>query len=317
MKTGLIVNPKSGKIRGRGLALAEKVSGHPQVMVGILDDFSRLGAILRDMAAAGVTELFVSSGDGTIQAIQTELAERRPFAALPRMGLLPHGTTNMTAADLGFRDRNLDRQAAFLRKPEARETRVRPTLRVANPADGMTRHGMFLGTGAVWSATMFCQRVVHGKGLSGQAATFATLAAAVVKSLVTKLDPADPDRIDRPYPMRVTSRGIVYADGPQLLLLATTLEKLILGTKPFWGARQGALRTTIIPYPVPHLVRWLIPVMYGRDNRSAPPGSHSFSGSDFEIATQIPFIIDGEVFDPPRDRPLRVETGPEFTYILR
>ena len=62
---------------------------------------------------------------------------------------------------------------------------------------------MFLGTGAVWKATKFCQDAVHRTGLKGDFATFATLAAAIGKSLFTKADPNDPDRIDRPYEMTI------------------------------------------------------------------------------------------------------------------
>jgi hypothetical protein len=29
------------------------------------------------------------------------------------------------------------------------------------------------------------------------------------------------------------------------------------------------------------------------------------------------FVIDGEFFPPPKDEPLRLETGPEFTFIRR
>ncbi len=96
-----------------------------------------------------MTELFISSGDGTVQAIQTEIAERFAPGFLPHLALLPHGTTNMTAADLGFRNRNLEVQADFIANRKSRLHAKRPTVRVANPRDGKVRHGMFLGTGAV------------------------------------------------------------------------------------------------------------------------------------------------------------------------
>ncbi len=39
--------------------------------------------------------------------------------------------------------------------------------------------------------------------------------------------------------------------GQHLLLLATTLDKLILGTRPFWGGKAGPIRVSTLPYPVP------------------------------------------------------------------
>ena len=315
MKRGLIVNPQSGKSSGKGLELAALLKNDARVVVRVLQDFSELGRFLDDMAQAEVTELFVSSGDGTIQAIQTEIAERYAPAFFPRLGLLPHGTTNMTAADLGFRNRNVKVQADFIAHREARLLRQRPTLRAANPRDGKVRHGMFLGTGAVWRATVFCQDAVHRAGLKGDLATFATLVAAIGKSVFSRPQPDDPTRIDRSYQIGVARDGEAPATGQQLLLLATTLDKLILGTKPFWGGKTGPIRVSTIPYPVPSIARWLMPMIYGGEDRSVPEDARSLSGTCFTIATDTPYVIDGEFFEGPADGPLRLETGPEFTYV--
>ena len=87
------------------------LKGNAAVSTRVLEKFEQLPGFLDEFASDGVTDLFISSGDGTIHAIQTELAERKPFKAIPRLSLLPHGTTNMTAADLGFRFRTLQAQA--------------------------------------------------------------------------------------------------------------------------------------------------------------------------------------------------------------
>ena len=78
MTSALIVNPKSGKESGKGLQLAEKLNRSDTSRVVILDDFAALPGILASLTGEGVDTLFISSGDGTIQAIQTELAERLP-----------------------------------------------------------------------------------------------------------------------------------------------------------------------------------------------------------------------------------------------
>ena len=315
MTRGLIVNPQSGKASGKGLQLASLLKADTHVIVRVLEDFSRLNPFLAEMAQAGVTDLFVSSGDGTVHAIQTEIAERLAPAFFPRLALLPHGTTNMTAADLGFRNRNVRVQADFIARRESRLLLRRPTLRVVNPKDGRVRHGMFLGTGAIWQGTVFCQDAIHGVGLKGDMATFATLAAAVAKSIFSAADPTDQTRIDRPYQIGLSRDGANEVNGQHLLLLATTLDKLILGTRPFWGGKNGPIRISSIPYPVPSIARWLLPLMYGSEARKAPPGARSLSGSAFDIATKTPFVIDGEFFEGPEDGPLHLETGPEFTYV--
>jgi hypothetical protein len=316
VRSGLIVNPKSGKSSGMGMALAEKLKSVPNVTVRVIDAFHKLPALLDELATAGVTDLFISSGDGTIQAIQTELAERKPFITLPRLALLPHGTTNMTAADLGFRHRNLEAQASYIANPSGGDTRDRHTLRAANPRDGSPRHGMFLGTGAVSEATLYCQQVFNAKGLKGSWATFATLAGAVAKTVFSKPNPADLSRFDRPFPLRVMADGAPLCEGTQLLMLATTLEKLILGAKPFWGGKAAGMRTSVFPYPVPNVWRWLLPIMYGAETRNVPPGAVSRAASVLEVWSAVSYVIDGEFFDGPADGPLRIETGPSFTYLL-
>jgi hypothetical protein len=315
MTVGLIVNPRSGKASGKGLALAGLLKGRPGVAVRIMDRFEELPLHLDALAAAAVETLYISSGDGTVHAIQTDLAERKPFARLPRLGLLNHGTTNMTAADLGMRIGKPADQAAFIAANRVSETAHRPTVRAVNPRDGRPRHGMFLGAGAVSQATLYTQQSVHGTGLKGDWATFATLATGVAKALFRAPDPMDTSRFDRPHRMTVSTGGRQVAEGEQLMILATTLERLILGTRPYWGGRHGPLRTTIFPYPLPSVVRWLVPMMYGGEERRVPSGAVSFSGTGFEIETASTFVMDGEFFEPPIGAPMRVEAGPTFTYV--
>ena len=314
-RAGLIINPSSGKASGKGLALAGMLRGLPDVSVKVLERFQQIGGFLDDLAADGVTDLFISSGDGTIQEILTQIAERRPFRQLPRLALLPHGTTNMTAADLGFRHKTIPAQAGFIRNMNLNDLRVRPTIRCANPSDGKPRHGMFVGTGAAATGTLFCQQAFNAKGVKGNWATFGTLASAVSKAIFTAPDPMDRTRLDRPYPITVEAAGIRQASGDQLLVMSTTLQKLVMNTKPFWGGKTGSIRTSIFPYPVPSVVRWLLPVMYGNENRKPPPRSTSFCSEELSVTSNVMFVIDGEFFDAPKDEPLRLEAGPVFTYI--
>jgi diacylglycerol kinase family enzyme len=291
------------------------LKGNAAISTRVLEKFEQLPGFLDEFASDGVTDLFISSGDGTIHAIQTELAERKPFKTTPRLSLLPHGTTNMTAADLGFRSRSLQAQADYITHLEAKELRERPTLRVVNPRDSRPRHGMFLGTGAASEAVLFCQHAFNAKGVKGNWATLATLASAAGRTMFTRPNPHDVSRFDRPFPIEITSDGREFSTGTQLLMFSTTLEKLILGAKPFWGEKFGPIRTSVFPYPVPSIPRWLLPIMYAGETRKMPEGAVSFSSARLEISCPVSFVIDGEFFDGPADGPLKVETGPVFTYL--
>jgi diacylglycerol kinase (ATP) len=314
-RAGLIINPRSGKSSGKGLRLVEMLKGKPHVSVRVLEKFERLPGFLDEFASEGITDLFISSGDGTIQAIQTDLAERKPFGKMPRLSLLPHGTTNMTAADLGFRHQAIAAQAEYIGNLEPSHLRDRPTLRVVNPSDSKPRHGMFLGAGAIAEATLLCQRLLNARGVKGNWAAFATLAIGTGRVLFTRPDPHDETRLDRPFPIKIASGGRDISNGTQLLMLSTTLEKLSLGTMPFWGGKTGPIRSTVLPYPVPSIPRWLLSVMYGGEQRKVPPGALSFSSEAFEITCPNQYVIDGEFFEGPEGSALRVETGPVFTYL--
>jgi diacylglycerol kinase (ATP) len=314
-RAGVIVNPRAGKGSGKGMALAERLKGQPGISVRILERFEQITPFLAELAGEGVSDLFISSGDGTIQEILTILAERGPFPSLPRIGLLPHGTTNLSANDVGFRSHAIEAQAAFLKDLPAGDMQHRHTIRCLNPGDGKLRHGMFVGTGAVAVATRYCQQAFNDQGIKGQWAVAGTLLTALRKYFLSGPDPDDETRFDRPYPITVTADGARRADGPQLLQMSTTLDRLVLNTRPFWGGKTAPIRTTLFPYPVPSVARWLLPVMYGGENRKPPPGSVSFCASALEVASEAIFVIDGEFFPPPKGEPLRLETGPLFSFL--
>lgn len=315
-RAGLIVNPRAGKGSGKGMALARKLDGEPGITTCVLERFEQLDGFLDQMAREGVTDLFISSGDGTIQEILTQIAERKPFEAPPRISLLPHGTTNLSANDVGFHSHSIEAQAAFLKSPTARELCPRNTIRCANPGDGKVRHGMFVGSGAVAVATLYCQQALNAQGVKGRRAVAGTLLTAVRKYLFSAPDPTDETRFDRPYPITVEANGRRYGEPAQLLQMSTTLDKLVLGMQPFWGPRAGGpIRTTVLPYPVPSVLRWMLPVMYGGERRSVPPGALSFCSHALTVAAEGLFVIDGEFFPPPQGEPLRLETGPLFTFV--
>jgi hypothetical protein len=69
--------------------------------------------------------------------------------------------------------------------------------------------------------------------------------------MFTRPNPHDVTRFDRPLPIEITSDGINYCTGTQLLMVSTTLERLVLGARPFWGGKLAPIRTSVFPYPVP------------------------------------------------------------------
>ena len=313
---GVIINAGSGRGNGKGLALHRRLEGSANIHLHLLGDFTALTRVLVQFASVGVSDLYISSGDGTIQAIQTLAAEQSLFKELPRLCLLPHGTTNLTGIDVGFKISSVSKQAEYIRRGVVNCVAKRHSLRVLNPRGTGPRHGMTLGAGAAATATRLAQFTHNDQGRTGQLAAFAVMASGFAKSIFAKPNHQDTARLDRPCPMTITSAGRVIADGPQLMFIATTLERQFFNARPFWGGKHGPIRASIFPYPAPNPLRWLVPLMYGGEDRKVPPGAASFSGNAFEIECEEPFVLDGEFFDGPTHGPLRVEAGPEFEFIL-
>jgi len=314
-KSGVIINPAAGRGSGKGDALATALRGNSKVEVKILQKFQDLQPALDELAAAEVTDLFISSGDGTIQAIVTQIAERRKFKQQPRLCVLSHGTTNLTGIDLGFARRNILAQAAFIANPSPEQTKLRHTIKVINPRGEGPRHGFTFGAGAAALATRHTQTELNDKGRKGQRAALRMMMGTLAQSLLKKPDPKDSKRIDKPYPMNVAINGNHFCTGDQLMFIATTLEKQFFNTRPFWGGKNGPIRATALAYPPPNLVRWLLPIMYGSETRKVPDGALSKSGHSFTISCEESFVMDGEFFEGPTTGPLQVEAGPEFEFI--
>ena len=325
----LIVNPHSGGVNRDGLRLAERVRGAPGVRVFVPERFERIDEALAELAERPPEALFISSGDGTIHYIQTWLIERSGLAPerRPVLALLPHGSTNMTAADIGYRSKDLSGQAAMIReggwrRPEA-QFHDRPTVRLANPKGDGPLHGMFLGGGVLAEATLFCRDTFNRKGLRGHWGPILTLLSVGLKAIFRPARPGEENRIDRPQQMRVVADGAVMGDGGQVAVLATTLNRLVLNARPFWGPCDGAaeeaaqaLRVSLFNYPPPFLLRWLPVVLWGGPNRRVHPSMHSRCAERVEISVRGRLVLDGEEVWPPEDGPLIVERGPVLRYLL-
>ena len=317
MTVGLIINPLSGKGSRRGEHLMDALRGSSDINIAVLDDFSELPLVLKRLAKNGIDVLAISSGDGTIHAIQTILAEESPFPQPPKLVLLSHGTANMSAATLGL-NRPLHDIARLLRDRDslAGLTQIkRPTLKVSNAADGKIRHGMFLGTGAVYEATAYCQRIIERTGIMGGAAIVATFLQSFSQALFARRSLKADQSIIRDYKFRVTADGQEKLSSGALLFLATTLDRLVLQTRPFWGGCNGPLRATIVSYPVRNVALWLLPGLYGSEHRRMPREATSFCASNLQIHGVTPYVMDGEFFYPSPNVPLHVETGPDFIYL--
>ncbi len=320
---GVITNPGSHRNKRRTDPLIEGLEKAGRLTHTTLATIDEIPEILAEFARREVGTVVVSGGDGTVQAVLTELYRSRPFAEIPRLAVIPRGMTNMIAADVGLGRGGLGRLVEAAETDSVDRISVRRhILRVENARGHRPQYGMFFGGAAIYRAIMACRSDIHPYRIGGEAAAAVTLAGTLIRSLFrirhrgSDDDPASRGRILSGDRMKVgiddeTPNAVV-----NLVVLATTLDRLILGSRPFWNGGAGDLRFTSIAYPATNMLRNALRVLYGGEARDLPADSYcSRAANRISLKMDSPFTIDGELFEPDPDTPLILTAADQARFV--
>ena len=241
--------------------------------------------------------LALFGGDGTMQMTLSQLLRDCAPETLPPIALLPFGTTNMNARDL---NRNRSHRGAMRSLAQVIETgqmnrRERPLLKIH---DGdRIEHGYFFALGFIaetierWNAER-----KPGAFINNLRSLWAMIIGLTAKRSATK----------------------VALDGHEhelYALLATTLDRLLFGARPYWGTSwPGDLRCTWIDADAPDLFRHAPHLLRGREFLAERPGYESRVFEALELDFQGPYVIDGEIFHP-GPAGLRVERSAPINWV--
>ena len=315
-KIGLISNPLSQRNR-RGLGEIGTVLAGAADVVHVAPDTRRdLDDALTEFARREVGVVLINGGDGTVQTVLTRLLEAPSFQRMPYLAILPRGMANTTAADVGLRGKaaaGLARLIAASRAGTLADHAVeRPILRIENVQGGIAQRGMMFGAGAIPDAIELCCREVYARGLKGNLAMGITLAGVLLGSLVGRRG----NGVLRGHRIGVALDGGGEIRTDRLMVLATTLHRLILGSKPFWNHDGQPIRYTSIAYPPEHLLRSAPKVLYGWRREALRREVYDSQGA-WRIALRLdaPFIVDGETFRPSPDRPVVITAADQARFV--
>lgn len=298
----MLSNPASGNNRKHWPRVKNFLADRPQITHHVTPAPADADHLIRSLASDPPDIVAINGGDGTIAATIGMILHHWPADRQPLIVVLPGGTANMTAGDIGIattQRKALRRLARWLDSgaPPTGDIRQRHIMRVTGAADGQTRHGMFLGTGAVMQVTQFAHSDVHSRGLGGEI----SLALILVRALwgLMRQDP----RFYQPTPVRIALRGGAGQSeardiAPMLILVASTLARLSLGIRPFWATRDAPIGLTTIRGGARHFAGTILSVLRGRPNRHATPanGYESFSADRIELHFDGELNLDGELF---------------------
>jgi hypothetical protein len=313
---GLISNPGSQRNR-RGLQeIRQVLAGNPDIIHVTTEAGGELDEVLADLARRGVDLLLINGGDGTVQTVLTRLLEKHPFESPPYLAILPRGMANTTAADVGLRGNGagaLSRLIAASRVGGIADHVVeRPVLRIENLAGEAPQRGMMLGGGAIPDAIELCNRQVYARGLKGDFGIGVALAAILLGSALGRRS----NGVLRAHDIGVTLDGGRENRSDRLLVLATTLHRLILRSRPFWNYDAKPIRYTSIAYPPGHLLRAAPKVLYGWGGRALPPEVYDSKGARrIALRLDAPFTVDGETFHPLPNQPVVITAADHARFV--
>lgn len=294
---GVISNPGSGHNRNQFDRIRARLDNCGPVRHIVTQGPSDIAPALADLAGNNVELLAINGGDGTVSAVLGTMLMDGMFSTPPRVALLPGGTANMNAGDIGIRGslrKAVERFCRWCEGDGGDGTLARRALLEVLPRGATSpRHGMFLGGGAIMQGTEYAHQEVHSRGLRDDF----SLALTTIRTVWGVL--RDDPRFNRHVSLGLTLDEAEAVRYDTLILAISTLERLAFGMRPFWSNEPGNLRLTLMEQGCTQFARTFFSIARGRPNRNAIPASgyrsHNADQIDIEMDGQL--NLDGEILD--------------------
>jgi hypothetical protein len=315
LRLGVLNNLHAGRNLRQRDDMRALVGAHPDVVYVETSGAADVDHALATFARCEVGLVAVCGGDGTLQHLLTAML-RDETTTPPMIAALCGGRTNMNALDLGCTDGPLPSigrlAAAVGTGAEPRRVIERPVLRVdLGAADGV-QYGMFCGLGVIHRAV----ELVHQMFPPGRSqGTFA--AATVTAFLVARAALRSTSGLVAPDAMSVRLDGDALPAESFRLAIATTLDRLFLRLRPFWGREHRPVRVTAIAHPAVRVAAAAPGILRGRPRPHVCPenGYTSRNVERAEFLVDCGVMIDGELFAGRPGRRVRIEADHRVRFV--
>jgi hypothetical protein len=270
--------------------------------------------VLQEFAGQSIDVLAINGGDGTIAAVFTQLLHNETLQPLPLIALLPGGTTNMNAGDVGIRGglvKAVQKLCAW--SDQNKHVIQRPILKVVPGDRALPAYGMFMGAGAIIQGIDYCHENVHSRGLGNEIGPGLAMARTIWG--IVRRD----HRFIQPVPVKVTLNNHTETiEQSMLLLLVSSLERLFFGMHPYWGTEIGPLHYSMIREDASRFVRNLPSLLRGRPVHHATPAagyrSHNIDAMTLQMNGSL--TLDGEMFQIDETTgPARISNGGALDFV--
>lgn len=315
MKIGVLSNPLSRRNRKLHAKIEAMIALHPEVYHESLSEFASLPETLARFAAEQVELLVISGGDGTISGVLTEIIEHHAFSAMPQLAILPGGTSNTIANDVGLRGHPLKSLERLLNLSEAQLKQAdcvsRAVLRIDYSDDDSPVHGLFFGTAAICDAIILRRRLFPQTWIPDPVAAALTLVRILCTQALGRAGVLSGQQI------RIGFDAKCSTTNQYTIVFASTLKRIVLGSAPFWGEGRSTINITTIGAPATGLARHAYRLLYGRDRERLPKSTYQSVNTDrVELHMDCSFNVDGEFCQARKDRAV-VLTAPATARFLQ
>lgn len=314
MRVGVLNNLRAGKKDSRVGQVLEVLDDYPEVLHIETSSGALVPDALSTFAAEDVELLVLNGGDGTVQRVLTALLPTRGWR--PMLAPIRGGRTNMTAQDLGAHRRAETGLAGLLeavRNGSVSERIVeRSVLRADLGAGEGVKYGMFFGAGMLHRAIELSHRVFTPGRQQGTFGSGILTALLIARAATGKMRGVlAPDKIE------MALDGKPGSPEPCLLLMATTLDRLFLRMRPFWGQGPGPLRITAIAAHAAGLHRAVPGILRGRPGPRVNPEAGYISRNVDEAALSLDcgVFVDGELHAGQPGRVVHLSAGERVRFV--
>jgi diacylglycerol kinase (ATP) len=314
-RIGILSNARSQRNQSALPAIQRALADFPEAAHQSFHHINEMPQAVAALARSRVDHLIINGGDGTAQAVLSELLERSPFEARPRITLIGGGMTNVIAHDVGIPSAPVEALRRILRqarKGDNGEVLRRTTIAVTCSGRERTDYGFLAGAVGFYQGTRLTRRDMHRVGLRQSFATKAGIVWSVMRLLLHGEGERSGLHGER---VAIGLNGAPPREEPYLFILATTLERLLPGVMPFWGPDQGAIKLTTIASPAQRFGRAALSVVRGRPRPWMHHAGYASTRADrISLRLASPIVVDGEVLDPGPQGHVELSAGPTVEF---
>ncbi len=304
-----VINRQSARVKKKGSRLLT-LAKNSQVKILETDSPLNFKPSFADAIKSGVSHIFIEGGDGTVQTVLTEYFRRLPEGIIPaKFTIVSGGTTNQIAGNIGAKKQTEDHLKKLIKGDGTIHTVPLLDIRV----DKSDPHfGLLFSSGAVPMATQYYTDNIRGSGLTGPAAVFATLSAALGRQKEQDKKMLEPS----PVKLIVSSaRDETRLDEDHLGTLITTLPGFYFGIDPFWAKGQAPIRMTYVRGDQTKLLRLIMSVALKRfEKLDSMEGIESWRADYINLKYKGPLVLDGEPL-PTAQNTIEIRASQPVTFV--